>query len=609
MIAVAFRFPGGRYHATPWGHQVNEGQVEWPPCPWRILRAFLNCGYTRLGWLDVPQEARQLIGSLASSLPEYHLPEASLAHSRHYMPLNTGKTTLVLDTWLNVEGELQIRWAVDLEEPERTLLSEIVAKMGYLGRSESWVEGRVLGEEKLLPVNCKLHESEEPRDPAREELVTALAATPVEEYDIWRKSKIPAQEVSGKKPTSAQIKARQKLESPFPSDLIDAMQWDTARWKSHGWSQPPGSRWVQYRRTKQLKILTSSQRSKRVTESVADVVLLAIATESGNASALPTIARTLPQAELIHRSLVSLADQGRGAPEVLTGQASNGSPLEGHRHTHILPVDLNEDGHLDHILLWAPMGFSSEAMAAIRRLRRTWTKGQSSDLRVALAGHGMREALMDAKDLEFILAPASRWCSVTPFVPPRFMKTRGKNTLDGQLRSELAARGLPYSVDKVDIHTKMVPEPGDLPSSQFPHFRHFIRRRARGGVAPAQDMGFFVELRFKQPVVGPVCLGYGAHFGMGRFEGDDWVNVNEHPEHVAWRSRQTPGSWLSGLREAHGWSIEELGERLGGVSPIWIADWEADCRAVEPAEAEALAELFRIPADSFLPASDRSSSP
>jgi len=67
MITLAFHFPGGRYHATPWGHQVNEGLVEWPPSPWRLLRALLSCGYTRLGWnVAVPHAAVNLLHKLAS---------------------------------------------------------------------------------------------------------------------------------------------------------------------------------------------------------------------------------------------------------------------------------------------------------------------------------------------------------------------------------------------------------------------------------------------------------------------------------------------------------------------------------------------------------------
>ena len=75
MITLAFRFFGGRYHATPWGHHVNEGLVEWPPSPWRLLRALLSCGYTRLGWNGaVPEEVVALLHKLVAVLPSYTLP-------------------------------------------------------------------------------------------------------------------------------------------------------------------------------------------------------------------------------------------------------------------------------------------------------------------------------------------------------------------------------------------------------------------------------------------------------------------------------------------------------------------------------------------------------
>ena len=38
-VSVALTFPGGQFHATPWGHHVNEALPEWPPSPWRLLRA------------------------------------------------------------------------------------------------------------------------------------------------------------------------------------------------------------------------------------------------------------------------------------------------------------------------------------------------------------------------------------------------------------------------------------------------------------------------------------------------------------------------------------------------------------------------------------------
>ena len=152
MPTLRLQFPGGRYHATPWGHHVNEGQIEWPPSPWRLLRALIACGFNTQGWSEIPPIARQLIEKLAATLPSYRLPGVSAAHSRHFMPLGTldkgrEKTTLVFDTWADVADEcLEIHWGCELTDDETRLLGQLADCLGYLGRSESWVEAELLPE-------------------------------------------------------------------------------------------------------------------------------------------------------------------------------------------------------------------------------------------------------------------------------------------------------------------------------------------------------------------------------------------------------------------------------------------------------------------------------
>ena len=163
-VSLAFRFPAGRYHATPFGHHVNEGLIEWPPSPWRLLRALISIGYTSGAWNGdgPPDVARSLIENLASELPHYRLPPAVGAHSRHYMPIGVldpktkiEKTTLVFDTWARVEDqELVATWRdVILGDAERSMLVGLTERLNYLGRSESWVEGRVLGAHEPAPEN------------------------------------------------------------------------------------------------------------------------------------------------------------------------------------------------------------------------------------------------------------------------------------------------------------------------------------------------------------------------------------------------------------------------------------------------------------------------
>ncbi|OYT71749.1 MAG: type I-U CRISPR-associated protein Cas5/Cas6, partial [Chloracidobacterium sp. CP2_5A] len=349
MPTVKIRFPGGRYHATPWGHHVNEGLIEWPPSPWRLLRALLACGFSSQGWTDVPPVARRLIDKLAAVLPKYHLPDASAAHSRHYMPIIEGKvqkTTLVFDTWANVGADaLLIHWPCELDAEETELLRTLVAALGYLGRSESWVEAELTDE--LAEWNAMPCQDGEHRGPGWEQ-VSLMAAIPPADYGTWQKQQAEAALApyplpeGKKKPTAKLLKDREKAIEPYPVDLIACLTKDTAWWKGHRWSQPPGSQRVLYwRRSDALQVGVPTRR-RPVPARPVTMMLLAITTPSGNPSALPPVTRTLPQAELFHRAIIGRLGNGQrvNCPE-LTGKDESGQPLhDHHEHAHTIPVDL-----------------------------------------------------------------------------------------------------------------------------------------------------------------------------------------------------------------------------------------------------------------------------
>lgn len=529
MPTMVLRFPGGRYHATPGGHHVNEGLVEWPPSPWRLVRALIACGYTTQHWTEVPAEGRRLVEALSDSLPEYRLPKAALGHSRHYMPTTRlddlrEETTLVLDTFADVgDGELWIRWPTKVDSEAQQLFDVLVAHLGYMGRSESWVLGESISDDVPLPQTGRAFPHSDSVRPERSlEQITLSAPDTADDYANWRKSEVEFAVTGlalseGKKPTKAQQKRIDAIQDIYPVDLIDCLHCDTAKWKAQKWSRAPGARSVLYWREGNALEVGPAASPRISSARRVEMMLLALTTPSGSTSALPTVARTLPQAELLHSALVSkLGFGGEPCPEIV-GRDAEGAPLKGHRHSHLLPIDLDNDGRLDHVVVFAPMGLGARAQQAVRGLRKTYMKGGVGELQVAIAGIG---ALNDLRNIraglssavEELLGPAAgttSWISKTPFVPPRHLKKNGRSSLAGQIEEELKARGLPPA--RVDVMDK---------TDESFALRHFVRRRHRGPQPPI-DAGFTVRLVFDSPVTGPICLGYGSHFGLGVFRSFD----------------------------------------------------------------------------------------
>lgn len=534
MPTLKLRFPGGRYHATPWGHHVNEGLIEWPPSPWRLLRALVAVGFATQHWNPAPPKivpplAESLIEKLAMVFPTYKLPSITAAHTRHYMPYIAGKgqkTTLVWDTFANVgngkDDYILIHWPCEITSDETALLAALAHHLNYLGRGESWVEAELVPDASISSetFNAVPYRQGEQRDQHFEQ-VTLMAPIPADSYAAWQKDKAESAIAhlelpkGKKKPTAKLLKDRAKLQEPFPPDLIACLTKDTSWWKGHCWSHPPGSQRALYWRPSQPMQVTAPRPRRPRELPPVEMMLLALTTPSGNKSALPSITRTLPQAELIHKAIISQLGKGErvDCPE-LTGRDEHDRPLrDSHRHAHILPLDLDNDRRIDHVLIFAKMGLGGRAQCAISKLRRTWTKGGAGDLQLALIGKGglddlCRLAAPLGLSLSRLIGPATAWTSLTPFVPPRFVKKSGRrNDLASQVNAELSSRGLPEAaVSIIPWH-----------SEESHKLRHYIRGR-KCGTPPPQNIGCLLRLAFAEPFPGPIALGYASHFGLGIFK-------------------------------------------------------------------------------------------
>src|SRR5262249_12503062 len=212
------------------------GLVEWPPSPWRIVRALLACGYSTQGWAEVPPVGRRLVEALASTLPRYWLPAAALAHTRHFMPVGVlekgrEKTTLVFDSWAEVAKEpVTVRWDGGLDPDCATLLRVLADHLGYLGRSESWIEAALIPDASLPRGTLAYPYVEGERVQRGWEQVSLLAPETASVYEEWRARSV-AQALAvlptpagKKKPSKTLEKKRADAIAPYPVDLLDALQ-------------------------------------------------------------------------------------------------------------------------------------------------------------------------------------------------------------------------------------------------------------------------------------------------------------------------------------------------------------------------------------------------
>jgi len=427
MIAISLTFLAGRYHATPWGRHVNEGAVEWPPSPWRLVRALIAVWKRTLP--DLPEDQIEpILRALAGALPEFDLPRASTGHTRHYMPWHKNwkppapiNRTKVFDTFvvLQRDAPLTVQWPqTALDEDQRKILGAILQNLNTLGRAESWCEARLSSEAE--PESANGHMIAAPLNGAEpepgREIVRLLCPDPKSAF--------------GSNQFVDDTKKKPKRTAP-PYDPDWRLCAETLWLHKERWSDPPGSRWVAYTRPRDcFTIEPAARRRPRQSEQLRpQVVRFAL-----DSAVLPLVTETLPVAEAARRALMSrygrLPEHNgvRGRSDVLSGKGEDGTPLKGHRHAYYLPTDEDGDGHLDHLTLVARDGFGPGEMRAIDRLRVIRPRGRDNDshpLRVLLLGYGGPNDYQPPP-----IKPSREWISATPYLATRHAKARGRDRID-----------------------------------------------------------------------------------------------------------------------------------------------------------------------------------
>jgi len=524
-IVVKLTFLAGRYHATPWGRHVNEGVAEWPPSPWRLLRALVAVWKRTCPELAEPDVRRVLEYLLPP--PQFCLPAHRTAHTRHYMPWEKkgpADRTLVFDTFVSLDRSesVYINWpdAVPAQD-DRDILQQLLHNLSSLGRAESWVQASLAEEADVEGEPCSI---------ATESAIDPVSVFCVDPATVFAADHYPT--LDAKKLAQSKVN---------PSEfLFDCPRWhlclDTETIHGKRWPTVPGSRWVNFTRPSGRNARSARKRSKSPSlppHTIARFLL--------DGPVLPLTADTVRVAEAFRHAAMSCFNRwckknkdesrdfrrpnesGDYSSPTLSGRYLDGEIRKDHKHAYYLPTaDGNSDSnHLRFVTIYAEEGFGPCEIAALTAMRDLSGDGGRVKTRVQLVGLGTTKDF----DNPLFTAEATVWESITPFVAHRHFKRNG--TKRDQLPAEgddpraaflkLSAREL---VEKqygdASAMVDVLPEPIGSPRSiDFRRFRDGRREEAQG-----RSFGR-LRIRFSQPMSGPIVLGYASHFGLGLFAAED----------------------------------------------------------------------------------------
>ncbi len=508
-VVISQRYPLGRFHATRWNQNPFEDpHGEWPPSPWRLLRALAA------RWFQYSRETGdrneavrdELLQTLASSVPSYRLPELTWRGKalRQYVPtavewtdkskakpaVKKPQRTLVEDHFRAVAPDEPIYWlweSASLNKTQETLLRHLLDRMLYFGRAESHCRLELLDR---LPdgcePNCRLSPKQGrgcpvlvPRPDVNLDIHLLLAPT---DDERMARRRIPAGTMwyYAELPRKLFIQHSPSAMTCYPSDLT------SIQFAIGGRVVPTRERWVKL--TERFRGRVLRRRAQQVAQ----------------------------RREAAYGDLT--ADQ-RENLSLIAGKDGNGHPLDSHRHAYFA-VWPDENGQASRLICFRNSSFTPDEVQAILAASEqpiTWESG-SDGWQVRLVPLPFDTVLPSR-----LIGPSTSWRSVSAFVPPR---ARRRFRRHGRLRpGERPSRLVSKFLQKCGF-----PEPVSVVPSSDPVDSEWVyihatlaeRRRLRDqGMRPVR-LGYHFQIEFSKPVSGPLCIGDSSHFGLGLFAAVEW---------------------------------------------------------------------------------------
>ncbi len=497
QLALEQTFPLGRFHATPWKvFPYDDPHGEWPPSPWRLVRAVLARSFQLDREIADSTEHHSslregLVRAFASSEVSWQVPATTWRGPglRQYHPAEFKRvpasakepgmmaynTTKVLDNfWITSDDAEPVVWLFEGSDWPSPLLEHLdacLARMTYFGRSESITAIRRLREARI---DTSPRIALKPRRTGNAVPVLAL------------------------QPDASLTQLEATTDAPSVANT----------------SIPPGSRWMYAERPPRPRIRPMPRKipelprtqliqfaiGSKVAPRYKDTVLI---TERFRKRVLGCFSRILtgdPRMKWDEAPAVV-----REQAFLLSGRNADGSPAKGHQQ-----VSFFLSGTADapsRLCAWRNEPFNDNEQRAILDAADTplplnykddpWSLNLVPLDRLVPPSPGLDDTTHD------------EWVSLTPYVPPRHVYGRsGKEkagcSVAAQLNDELKRRG--YPVERLICG---IEECGWVKVHRI--------KQERDARTNDSKLGYSVKLTFSEPVKGPISLGASCHFGLGLF--------------------------------------------------------------------------------------------
>ena len=570
-VFIEQTFPLGRFHATPWKvFPYDDPHGEWPPSPWRLLRAVIARSYQLDRETGTPNDEgrTQLVRAFAASSIAWRLPEFTWRGPglRQYQPAEF-EWSYPKPAKLNLIGvNLQLRkifasdYVIILPNPkgQKRNYTEVEcfnAKCESLkiikisdkrllkairdhGKQKDCVKRSIkryhpdfrsykptkvqdsfwLTSPECDPIVWVLESSEWPQS-ARNLLADCLdrmtyfgraeSITEIRRVDALPPN-VAINCVLEGTPSSGSVPVLAPTRDAT-LEQVQALTDDPSVAKS---TVPPGAQWLFAQRPVRPPVKLP-RRKRKSRESVSFVQFAIGARVSPPRKSIVVLTQRF-RGRVIREFLGCGQSQASAAQKdkarLLMGKDADGKPLQEHHPHAYFGIHFDErTGRAARLMVWRSQPFTDDEQQAI-------LKAADRELPIAFGGAGRKDPWavrlvpLDSQEPHprgFDAQAHRRWETATPYVPPRHVFDRQGRIKPG----ESPEAQLQQELGRRGFDTSRLAIAIDS------HEWTQVHRppQVRGEPSNSDKRGYRVSLTFDAPVTGPIALGHSAHFGLGLF--------------------------------------------------------------------------------------------